>query len=70
MRGDMTLLHTRALILLVGVLLVSTRLSSAQNSTPALNLPTTPKPDTQTQSTTARRVNAPYEVPGEEAAIF
>nr|NIV34580.1 DNRLRE domain-containing protein [Anaerolineae bacterium] len=61
--------HTRAFILLVGVLLVNSRLNSAQNSTPAFDLPTT-KPDTQTQSTTARRVNAPYDVPGEEAAIF
>ena len=66
----MSLRHTRAFILLVGVLLVNSRLNSAQNSTPSSLPPTTPKPDTQIQSTTARRVNAPYEVPGEEAAIF
>ena len=70
MRGDKSLRHSRALTLLVGVLLVSSRLSSAQIATPVLDLSTTPEPDTQTQSTTARRVNPPYDVPGEEAAIF
>ena len=62
--------HTRAIILLVGVLLMNNRLISAQGPASPPDLPATTNLDTQAQSTTARRVNAPYEVPGEEAAIF